>query len=117
VHHEPPDETTGALELDVGADDGDLSFAIRRLELGEDDGVAVCPLGEEDEEGTAAGALDRLAAAVVEFEEELAWVDVIPGRLEAIPAAAMMLAVVAEIATALTRARPRFLAATSPWGS
>jgi hypothetical protein len=77
VHHEPPDETTGALELDVGADAGDLSLAIRRLELwedvgaalGEDDGVAACPLGEE---GTAAGAFDWLAVAVLEFEEVLA---------------------------------------------
>jgi hypothetical protein len=28
VHHEPPDETCGELELDVGVDDGCLSFFV-----------------------------------------------------------------------------------------
>ena len=50
-------------------------------------------------------------------DDALAWVDVTPGRLEAIAAAAMTLAVVAETATARTRARPRLLAAIGPRGS
>ena len=45
--------------------------------------------------------------------ETLAWVDVTPGSVKAIPAAAITLAVVADTATARTRAWPRFLAPTS----
>ena len=46
--------------------------------------------------------------------ETLALVDGTPGKAKAIPAVAMTLAVVAEMATARTRAWPRLLAATSP---
>jgi hypothetical protein len=47
----------------------------------------------------------------------LACVDVIPGSATASPAVARTLAVVAEMATAFTRARPRLLAAMSARGS
>jgi hypothetical protein len=106
VHHEPPDETCGAADDDVGAEVGDLSFEVPdelvfpdELEVPDDDApepdVAWCP----------------------DDVEVLACVDVIPGSATAIPAVASTLAVVAEMATALTRARPRLLAAISPRGS
>jgi hypothetical protein len=100
VHHEPPDETCGALELDVGADEGDVSFFLPDGAWPVRVDVEWWPLAPEDE----------LLAGV----ETLALVDATPGSVNAIPAAAMTLAVVADTATALTRAWPRFLAAMSP---
>jgi len=104
----------------VGAADGDLSFDAvdlellelepLDLELVEPDDADECPLPDVPPEEALTLPEDELP----ELDEALAWVEVIPGRPYAIPAAAMTLAAVADTAAALTRPRPRLLAATSP---
>jgi hypothetical protein len=71
VHHEPPDETCGELELDVGADLGDLRPLVFDLAAAECGEVAFDPAA------VLAAWLDRaLLTAVGALVAEA----VIPGR-------------------------------------
>ncbi|HWF80073.1 MAG TPA: hypothetical protein VN695_05765, partial [Streptosporangiaceae bacterium] len=89
THHEPPDETCGAPGVDVGAD-------------GADDGGLSLEVRDEDE-----------VPEEEPLERDTVCCPLAPGSATAIPAVASTLAAVAEMATALTRARPRVLAAMS----
>jgi hypothetical protein len=96
VHHEPPEVTWPAPELDVGAEVGEP----RPL----DDELFDVPEPEPDQACRVLLAAEPEDAAVVDARAA-------PGRMNATPPAAIRLAAVAETVAVRSRDRPRSRAA------